>query len=150
MGDIGEYWRDVRKQRKRRHRKDKRHKGKQQEKAPHNAKPAIESPQPESPDRRCYDWMIVGGFCSYARDRNWFSDYQPIDQIIGDGMRVKGIGTVRIKVKRSPESDETRTLVLNPVLHLPTAKCNGFKPDEGQSSGWSTVLRTEDETGAPL
>ncbi|KAL9093913.1 MAG: hypothetical protein Q9165_003836 [Trypethelium subeluteriae] len=99
MGDVGEYWRDVRHHRK----------SEQQEKSPHNAKPAIESPQPDSSNHRCYDWMIVSGTHSYARDRSWFSDYRPIDLFTREGMRVEGIGDVHIKVKLSPESDETGT-----------------------------------------
>jgi hypothetical protein len=38
-----------------------------------------------------------------------------------------GIGTAELEVKRCPREQETNALVLEDVLHIPTAKCNGFR-----------------------
>lgn len=41
-------------------------------------------------------------------------------------MPVIGIGTVELQVRRSPGSKETGPLVLENVLHIPDALCNGL------------------------
>lgn len=50
-------------------------------------------------------------------------------------MEIAGFGTVILKTRRSPDSDEYNMLVLNNVVHMPTTTCNGF------SSGiWTALL----------
>ena len=71
---------------------------------------------------------------SVAKDRDWFSDYQPIKSTIYDGsgpaskeLRVVGVGTVKLQTKRSPHLTGRKShglLVLHNVLHVPSAQCN--------------------------
>jgi hypothetical protein len=77
--------------------------------------------------RRCRDWMLVGGHFHYAKDRSSFKTYRPIRRL-AMGLRVLGIGTVELEVRRSPDrpSADTYKLVLENVLHLPDVICNGF------------------------
>lgn len=69
--------------------------------------------------------MIVSGECHYARNRSWFKTYRPI-QGTAQGAPVKGIGTVELEVVRAPDDPRTHTLLLEDVLHIPSALCNGF------------------------
>ncbi|PYH86823.1 hypothetical protein BO82DRAFT_388413 [Aspergillus uvarum CBS 121591] len=97
--------------------------------------------------RICYDWMIVQGNCHYARDRAAFTSYRPVTTVRlqtnifnpMEELEVAGVGTVEIPVARSlaPSSSDhnpfapdnnTHTLVLENVLHIPEAVCNGFNP----------------------
>ncbi|KAL4992657.1 hypothetical protein BDW68DRAFT_173046 [Aspergillus falconensis] len=71
----------------------------------------------------CYDWIINSGTTHYARDRYIFTTYRPTK------IFVAGIGTVELRVKvpgSTRISPKSRTLVLDNVLHLPHAVCNGF------------------------
>lgn len=80
----------------------------------------------ETLERRCWDWMVVSGDCHYARDRSAFKTYRQVSGT-ASGTAVNGIGTVELKVERSPEKGwGIKTLVLEDVLHIPSAKCNGF------------------------
>ncbi|KAB8068244.1 hypothetical protein BDV29DRAFT_184889 [Aspergillus leporis] len=108
MGEIGEFWRDVKEDRKR---------GKLENR----------------PHRRCWDWMIVSGHCHYARNRSSFVTYRRVGRHISDSMMggsktfVAGVGTVELKVRPSKKQGlPTRTLVLDNVLHIPSAISNGF------------------------
>jgi hypothetical protein len=75
--------------------------------------------------RRCWDWMIVSGTCNYAKNRSSFKTYRRIQGTAG-GAPVIGIGTVELQVRRSPGSKETGPLLLENVLHIPSASCNGL------------------------
>ncbi|KAK9327891.1 hypothetical protein V1520DRAFT_347548 [Lipomyces starkeyi] len=111
MGDIGDFWRDVNA-----HRKEERANASQS---------------------RCWDWMIVSGDCHYARDRSCFKVYRPVSGTAG-GARVVGIGTVELPVKSSPTGSGTHVLVLENVLHIPDAICNGFNAaSTGGGVRWS-------------
>jgi len=113
MGEIGEFWKDVKASRK-------------------------EQENTNPPRRRCYDWMIVSGHCHYAKNRSSFTKYRRI-QATAQGMRVIGIGTVRLQVLRSPGSWGAHTLVLEDVLHIPDAICNGFRSQLlGGVESWSS------------
>lgn len=107
MGEIGEFWRDVKEDRKR----------KKAENPPH---------------RRCWDWIIVSGQCHYAKNRSSFVTYRRVGRSISQGLTggetfVAGIGTVQLKVPASKKKGSPiRTLVLDDVLHIPSAICNGF------------------------
>lgn len=109
MGEIREYWRDVKEHRKKRQ---------------------SQSPAPRR--RRCWDWMVVAGDCHYAKNRSAFKTYRRVRDAAGTlfanapRSRVIGIGTVELVVKRSPTDPSTNVLVLENVLHIPDAICNGF------------------------
>ena len=100
MGEIGEYWKDVKA-----HRKNQKATG--------------------QPRRRCFDWMVVSGDCHYAKNRSSFKEYRRV-QGTAQGAPVIGMGTVELEVQRAPQSLDTYTLILENVLHIPTAMCNGF------------------------
>ncbi|KAI9368239.1 hypothetical protein BJX61DRAFT_546737 [Aspergillus egyptiacus] len=84
----------------------------------------------------CRDWMIVSGNCHYARDRASFTTYTPVHALLKnnifnphDEMHVAGVGTVHLVVPRGrTDPGSTHTLVLEDVLHIPEAICNGFNP----------------------
>ncbi|KAI7260270.1 hypothetical protein KC343_g1895 [Hortaea werneckii] len=114
--EMAEYWRDVRADRKRRQ---------------------LEEAEAHDPSTRpCYDWYLHSGNVHFARDRSTFTSYVPLDattlrsvafdQTIG----AAGIGHVELQVKVSPQSNETRTLQLRDVFHIPTAPCNGLSDME--------------------
>ncbi|KAB8209340.1 hypothetical protein BDV34DRAFT_188913 [Aspergillus parasiticus] len=85
-----------------------------------------------SSHRRCWDWVIVSGNCHYARNRSSFVTYRRVGLVISDGIFggdifVAGMGTVELRVRASKtEGSPVRTLVLDSVLHIPSAMCNGF------------------------
>ncbi|KAJ0417920.1 hypothetical protein BJY00DRAFT_197443 [Aspergillus carlsbadensis] len=112
MGDIGEHYRDVRAAKK--HRAQSR-----------------ASTHPPAPQRRCWDWMIVSGNTHYAKNRSSFTTYRRVGRSIprpttGETF-VAGIGTVELKVRTSRDEPglPDGTLVLENVLHIPSAICNG-------------------------
>lgn len=76
--------------------------------------------------------MITSGNCHYAKNRSSFKEYRRLNLTIGNiGLsktRVIGIGTVELVVKRSPGDEGANILVLENVLHIPDAICNGFSP----------------------
>lgn len=85
--------------------------------------------------RQCFDWVVVSGNCHYARDQASFTSYQPVAREIknnvfnpDDELHVAGVGTVQLTVCKSPDDLGAHTLVLENVLHLPDAICNGFNP----------------------
>lgn len=78
-------------------------------------------------ETRCWDWMILIGSANYAKNRSSFKTYRQIQGTAG-GASVIGIGTVELEVRRSPTSTETGPLILENVLHIPSALCNGFDP----------------------
>ncbi|EAW08926.1 uncharacterized protein ACLA_098680 [Aspergillus clavatus NRRL 1] len=87
--------------------------------------------------RLCYDWMIVSGNCHYARDRGAFRTYRPVAQLIKNNifnpqqeLAVAGVGTVELQVCRTSKDGgrSVHTIVLEDVLHIPEAVCNGFNP----------------------
>lgn len=90
--------------------------------------------QETPPQRRCWDWMIVCGDCHYARDRSAFKTYRHVGKTVtGNGLIpnqnifVAGIGTVELRVSTdNEEGSPDGVLVLENVLHLPSAICNGF------------------------
>ncbi|KAE8364537.1 hypothetical protein BDV27DRAFT_128312 [Aspergillus caelatus] len=101
--------------------------------------------EPEQPTKRnkvthpanriCYDWMVVSGNCHYARDRAVFTTYRSVDLRLKnnifnptDELHVAGVGTVHLTVCRSPQDPTSHVIVLEDVLHIPEAVCNGFNP----------------------
>ncbi|GAB1740782.1 hypothetical protein NU219Hw_g5865t1 [Hortaea werneckii] len=114
--DMAEYWRDVRADRKRRQ---------------------LEEAEAHDPSSRpCYDWYLHSGNIHFARDRSAFTSYVPLDATtlssvaFDQTVAAVGIGHVQLRVKVPPQSDETRTLQLHAVFHIPTAPCNGLSDME--------------------
>jgi hypothetical protein len=72
--------------------------------------------------------MIVSGSCHYAKDRESFSTYGPVNKTVNDGNTfVAGVGDVELQVKSSPKRGSlVKTLKLENVPHIPDAFCNGF------------------------
>ncbi|KAL5365945.1 hypothetical protein BJX96DRAFT_160045 [Aspergillus floccosus] len=88
-------------------------------------------------NRICHDWMVVSGNCHYARDRGSFTSYRQVaatqrikNNIFNphEELHVAGVGTVHLTVCRSRADPAPQTLVLEDVLHIPEALCNGFNP----------------------
>ncbi|PYI37002.1 hypothetical protein BP00DRAFT_386094 [Aspergillus indologenus CBS 114.80] len=114
------------------------------------------------PRRRCWDWMVVSGTNHYAKNRASFKSYRPVNRMVPNGpfqggeLYIAGIGTVELNVRASPErGSPTRTLVLDNVLHIPVAICNGFCPMlYHQTCGGRSILgapfQGTDEHGAAL
>ncbi|PKX96167.1 uncharacterized protein P174DRAFT_459623 [Aspergillus novofumigatus IBT 16806] len=89
--------------------------------------------------RICYDWMVVSGNCHYARDRASFTHYRamPRRTLVKNNifnpheeLEVAGVGTVELRVCRTVRDGgaSSHVLVLEDVLHIPEAVCNGFNP----------------------
>ncbi|KAL4924596.1 uncharacterized protein BDV17DRAFT_274096 [Aspergillus undulatus] len=83
----------------------------------------------------CRDWMIVSGNVHYARDKASFTTYTPVNVLLKnnifsphDEMQVAGVGDVHLHVQRGRNDPSTHLLVLEGVLHIPEAICNGFNP----------------------
>ncbi|BCS23895.1 uncharacterized protein APUU_40339S [Aspergillus puulaauensis] len=74
---------------------------------------------------RCWDWILVPGNMHYAKNRSSFRTYRRAPGKINKN-RVLGVGTVELKVQRAPDDQRPNTLVLEDVLHLPNAVCNGL------------------------
>lgn len=79
----------------------------------------------DPPKAPCYDWLVVSGDAHYARDRSAFKTYHQIEATVG-GVKVIGIGTVELMTQVEPDKPTTRLLTINNVLHIPSARCNGY------------------------
>ncbi|KAI9043317.1 uncharacterized protein KD926_003847 [Aspergillus affinis] len=96
---------------------------------------------------RCWDWIIVGGNSHYAKNRASFRSYRRAPGKIG-GNKVLGVGTVELQVRRreSAGDEHTHTLVLQDVLHMPKARCNGLSLEKyRRANPLSVVVETEKE-----
>ncbi|KAB8257964.1 hypothetical protein BDV32DRAFT_126468 [Aspergillus pseudonomiae] len=135
MGEIGVFWKDTREYRKRRKR---------------------ETP----PRRRCWDWVIVSGNCHYAKNRSSFKVYRRVGRMVPDATGaetyIAGAGTVELNVRTSSKKGSpTRSLVLENVLHVPNAVCNGFSigvyyATHGGTTSFSPFFRGTDEQDSAL
>lgn len=128
MGEIGDHHRDIRNHQKRRQRTQRR-KNAQANKQQGNGNGNGKNNNNNGPSQRCWDWILVGGTNHYAKNRASFSTYRRVLCQVGN-MRVLGIGTVNLQVVRGPEDTRTNTLVLENVLHIPEAICNGISIDQ--------------------
>jgi hypothetical protein len=108
MGEIGDHYRDLKEHRKQQKQKKVERKS-----------------NPPQRRRRCWDWIVVGGDYHYAKNRSSFKKYHRIKAKIGL-TRVIGIGTIELQVERKDSTPYT--LILENVLHTPSAICNGFNP----------------------
>ncbi|PYH43669.1 uncharacterized protein BP01DRAFT_344352 [Aspergillus saccharolyticus JOP 1030-1] len=126
----------------------------------HPAQRARPTPPTPSAHSLCYDWMVVSGNCHYARDRAVFTHYRPVSVRLKhnifnpmDELEVAGVGTVELPVVRSLDNPfATHVLVLENVLHIPEAVCNGFNPLlYGSSMSCTAEAWTgADRAGTPL
>ncbi|KAL4780901.1 hypothetical protein BJX76DRAFT_360422 [Aspergillus varians] len=94
----------------------------------HPPPPNSSANNPKNPSStKSHDWILVPGNMHYAKNRSTFRTYRRAPGKIGKN-RVLGVGSVELKVRRGPGPDEDRpnTLVLDDVLHLPNAVCNGL------------------------
>ncbi|KAB8232218.1 uncharacterized protein BDW43DRAFT_110733 [Aspergillus alliaceus] len=74
---------------------------------------------------RCWDWIVTDGNCHYAKNRSTFRSYRRAPGKVA-GSRVLGVGSVELRVRRRSGDNQTNTLVLDNVLHMPNARCNGL------------------------
>ncbi|KAF7597090.1 hypothetical protein BBP40_010564 [Aspergillus hancockii] len=86
---------------------------------------ANSKPEQSNTYNRCWDWIVTGGNCHFAKNRSAFRNYRRAPGKIG-GSRVLGVGSVELRVRRGSDDDRTNTLVLDNVLHMPNARCNGL------------------------
>jgi hypothetical protein len=131
---MGDYWRDV---------KSHRRRAKEQKKQ-RSANPP--------PRERCYDWIIVSGPYHYAINRSSFKQdtYKRFKKpfLLRNGEMVLGQGSVELGVQSSPRSgSKASKIILEEVLHLPTAKCNGFSQERKLGLGSSTVFGVDGVRG---
>ncbi|KAJ5890584.1 uncharacterized protein N7473_006812 [Penicillium subrubescens] len=114
---------------------------------------------------RSWDWMVVSGNCHYTKDRASFMTYRPIQKMIRtrmifSGLRdtyVAGVGIVKLKVcTSSDEGSQNGVLVLENVLHVPSAICHGFNSrsyhdrNGGEVAAHEGNWRGFDKNGKPL
>ena len=132
MGEIGDHHRDIRNHQRKRQRTQRRKNAqtnKQQANSNGNGNGKAKPNNSNGSSQRCWDWILVGGTNHYAKNRASFSTYRRVLCQVGN-MRVLGIGTVNLQVVRGPEDTRTNTLVLENVLHIPEAICNGISIDQ--------------------
>lgn len=132
MGEIGDHHRDVENHKRSqaaRAARGQKHHG-QKRAVNNNSNNNKQNPQSNAPHQRCWDWMMVSGTNHYAKNRSAFSTYCRAPCKVGS-TRVLGIGTVRLQMVRAPHDERTYTLVLNNVLHIPEAICNGISINPG-------------------
>lgn len=77
--------------------------------------------------------MVVSVNCGYAKDRSSFKTYRKVGisvqnyAAVSDMVHVAGIGTVELEVQAFRETGSPmRNLMMEKVLHIPDAICNGF------------------------
>ena len=80
----------------------------------------------------CYDWIFSSASNVHvAVDRSAFKSYTSFKSHVlrvadQSPVKVRGIGTVELKIRRQPGSKESHTIVLQNVLHVPKWMCNVF------------------------
>jgi hypothetical protein len=91
---------------------------------------------------RCWDWIVVGGNCHYAKNRSTFTSYRRAPGKIGRS-RVLGIGTVELQVQRGPRDPRPNNLVLEDVWHMPDARCNGLSVSKYTETNQPSSVESE-------
>ena len=82
--------------------------------------------------RPCHDWIFsTASNVHIAIDKSNFKTYTPLKSYVytmSDQRQVpvKGIGIVEINLRCTPRSNESHTVVLEDVLHVPSWICNIF------------------------
>ena len=107
----------------------------------------------------CHDWIFSSASNAHiAIDRSAFKTYTSFKSYVltvADGTQVKvcGIGTVELKIRRQPGSKEWHVVTLENVLHVPKWICNifsdvYFEPIDAFEHTWTefgvSFLRKED------
>ncbi|KAB8261937.1 hypothetical protein BDV32DRAFT_147932 [Aspergillus pseudonomiae] len=94
---------------------------------PQPSKKSKSQSKPKQPNtyNRCWDWIVTDGNCHYAKNRSTFRSYRRAPGKIA-GSRVLGVGSVELRVRRRSGDGAINTLVLDNVLHMPNARCNGL------------------------
>ncbi|KAL5339359.1 hypothetical protein BJX70DRAFT_397810 [Aspergillus crustosus] len=91
--------------------------------------PKNPNPNPSSnPQRKTHTWLLTHtGTHHFAKNRSSFKSYHRAPTKIG-ASKILGIGTVELTVRAGPQECENRPnrLVLEDVLHIPGARCNGL------------------------
>lgn len=94
-----------------------------------NTRRSLDFVRPAELEQRCYDWIVQTKGVHYSRNKAWFSTYSPVNIQLENGLWCQGVGLVHldVRIQQSPGGEGGfRTVVLNDVLHLPKAVCNGF------------------------
>ena len=85
-----------------------------------------------SADVPCHDWIFSSASNVHiAVDRSAFKTYTSFKSYVltvagGLQVKVRGIGTVELKIRRQPGSKESHVITLGNVLHVPKWICNVF------------------------
>ena len=80
----------------------------------------------------CHDWIFSSASNVHvAVDRSAFKTYTCFKSHVlrvadQSPVKVRGIGTVELKIRRQPGSKESHTIILENVLHVPKWICNVF------------------------
>ena len=80
----------------------------------------------------CHDWIFSSASNVHvAVDRSAFKTYTSFKSYVlrvadQSPVKVRGIGTVELKIRRQPGSKESHTITLENVLHVPKWICNVF------------------------
>ncbi|OJJ51974.1 hypothetical protein ASPSYDRAFT_165369 [Aspergillus sydowii CBS 593.65] len=110
--------------------------------------------------RRCWDWIIVSGNYHYANNRSSFKVYRRVGRMVLDAAGaetyIAGVGTVELNVRTSSRKESpTHSHVLENVLHVPNAVCNGFfcgiyYATHGGTASFGPFFIGTDEQGSAL
>lgn len=84
-------------------------------------RPSLSRPQVDH--RFTYDWIIQTEGVHYACNRSTFSEYTSLNFPLSNGEWCQGIGIVNLDVQAP---DHVLPIVLDHVLHLARAPCNGI------------------------
>lgn len=78
----------------------------------------------------CHDWIFSTATNTHvAIDKSAFKTFHPFDSYIltvsgSNEVPVRGIGNVELKIRCKPSSNQSRTLILENVLYVPSWVCN--------------------------
>ncbi|KAL4881215.1 hypothetical protein BJY04DRAFT_218392 [Aspergillus karnatakaensis] len=80
-----------------------------------------------SSSKKNHTWLLTPGNSHFAKNRSSFSTYHRAPTRIS-GTKCLGVGTVELTVRRGPDDTDNRPnkIVLENVLHIPGARCNGL------------------------
>lgn len=83
----------------------------------------------------CHDWIFSSASNIHvAIDRSTFKTYTAFKSYVltvsdGTPVKVHGVGTVELKIRRQPGSKESHYIMLENVLHVPRWICNVFSDE---------------------
>lgn len=109
----------------------------------------------------CHDWILSSASNVHvAIDRSTFKTYSAFKSYVltvsdGTPVKVRGIGTVELKIRRQPGNKESHYITLENVLHVPKWICNifsdvYFEPIDAFEHTWTefgvSFLKKEDNS----